>query len=255
MIPIKTADEIQRMRESCLIAATVLDKLVSIVRPGISTYELDQEGKRLIQEAGAESACYQYRVGQLVYPAYTCLSINEEVVHGIASLKRILKEGDNITIDVVIRYKGYIGDNARTVILGQVSSEMEFLVKSTEEALYHGIDFARPGNRVGDISHAIEQFLRKRKLGIVREFVGHGVGLTMHEEPQIPNYGRKGSGGKLFPGMTLAIEPMVTLGSGAIYMAEDGWTAVSRDGKPAAHFEHTVLVTEDLPEILTIPKK
>lgn len=255
MIPIKTPEEIERMRESCRIAATVLDKLVSMVRPGISTYELDQEGKRLILEAGAESACYQYRVGKLTYPAYTCLSINEEVVHGIASLKRVLKEGDNISIDVVVRYNGYIGDNARTVTVGPVSPEMEFLVKSTEEALYHGIDFARPGNRVGDISHAIEQFLRKRKLGIVREFVGHGVGISMHEEPQIPNYGRKGTGGKLLPGMTLAIEPMVTLGSGDIYMAEDGWTAVSRDGKPAAHFEHTVLITEDGPEILTIPKK
>ena len=184
-----------------------------------------------------------------------CLSVNDEVVHGIASPDRTLVEGDNIAIDVVVNYQGFIGDNARTVTIGGVSAEMDFLVKSTEEALYHAIDFARPGNRVGDISYAVQRFVESRRLSVVRDFVGHGVGRSMHEKPEIPNFGRKGKGDKLAPGMTLAIEPMVNLGKAGVKFDADGWTARTQDGKPSAHFEHTVLITEDGPEILTISKK
>lgn len=254
MIPIKTADEIAAMREACAIAATVLDRMCNLVEPGINTYDLDQHGKSLIETFGARSACYNYRVGSRVFPAFTCLSVNDEVVHGIGSMKKVLRDGDNIAVDVVIEYNGFIGDNARTVLVGKGSAEMEFLLKSTEEALYAAIDFARPGKRVGDISHAVEKFIGARKLGIVREFVGHGVGRSMHEEPQIPNFGRRNTGAKLYPGMTLAIEPMVNLGKHPIQIDDDGWTARTRDGKASAHFEHTVLVTEDGPEILTQPK-
>lgn len=255
MIPVKTTEEVEKMRAACQVAATILDELCKMVEPGINTYDIDQQAKKLISDLGAESACYNYRVGSKVFPAYTCLSVNDEVVHGIGSLKTVLAEGDNITVDVVVSYNGYIGDNARTVTIGDVSPEMDFLVKSTSEALYHAIDFAKPGNRVGDISNAVQKFVESRNLSIVREFVGHGLGTSMHEEPQIPNFGKKGSGAKLYPGMTLAIEPMVNLGTAQIKIDSDGWTARTRDGKPAAHFEHTVLITEEGPEILTISKK
>lgn len=254
-LPVKSDEEVQAVREACVIAATVLDRLCGMVAPGVTTYDIDQEGKRLLAGFGAESACFNYQVGSRVYPAYTCLSVNEEVVHGIGKLATVLRDGDNITVDVVVRYHGFIGDNARTLIVGQGSEAMRRLVKTTEEALAIGIARARAGNRVGDISHAIQHFVEKHGYSVVREFVGHGVGRTMHEDPQIPNYGRKKSGAKLYPGMTLAIEPMVMAGRPEITIAEDGWTALARDGQPAAHFEHTVLVTDGDPEILTIPEK
>jgi len=255
MIPIKTEVEIQQMREASRVAANVLDELCELVAPGVTTYELDQQAKKLLDTYGAESACYNYRVGNRVYPAFTCLSVNDEVVHGIGSIQCVLKEGDNITVDVVVSYQGFIGDNARTVGVGNVSAEMDFLVKRLHRMRNIAIDFAKPGNRVGDISHAVQTFVESRNLSIVREFVGHGVGLSMHEEPQIPNFGKKSSGAKLYPGMTLAIEPMVNLGKPQIKIDDDGWTARTIDNKPAAHFEHTVLVTDEGPEILTIPKK
>lgn len=253
MIPIKRGQEIEKMRVASRMAATVLEKMCALVEPGVNTYDLDQAGRKFMEELGCESACYNYpgsRSGS-AYPAYTCISVNEEVVHGIGRLSRVLQAGDNITLDVVVRYDGYLGDNARTLLLEPVTQEMEFLVKTTEEALYYAIDHARAGNRVGDISHAVQRFVESRNLGIVREFVGHGVGRTMHEEPQIPNFGKRGRGALLKPGMTLAIEPMVNMGTPEVVIAEDGWTAVTRDRKPAAHFEHTVLITEDGPQILT----
>lgn len=254
-IPIKNDEEVAAVRAACVVAATVLDELCKMVAPGVSTYEIDQRGKELIASLGAESACYNYRVGSNVYPAYTCLSINDEVVHGIASLSRVLKDGDNITVDVVVRYKGFIGDNARTVIVGEGTPPMRKLLEVTEQALYEGIAQARSGNRIGDISYAVQRFVEKHGYSVVRDFVGHGVGRSMHEEPQIPNFGKKGTGAKMYPGMTLAIEPMVNMGRYPIRMDADGWTARTADGQPAAHFEHTVLVTEDEPEILTILKK
>ncbi len=254
MIPIKTEEEIQKMREACKIAATVLEKLSTYLAPGINTYDLDQIGKQLIESYGAVSTVYNYRIGNRFFPAYTCISVNEEIVHGIGSLKRVLREGDNVTLDVTVTYSGFIGDNARTYLIGQADPQVEKLVRSTETALYQGIDQARPGKRVGDISHAVQKYIETHPFTIVRDFVGHGVGKSMHEEPQIPNFGQPRTGKKLKAGMTLAIEPMVNLGRAEVQMSSDGWTAFTRDGKPSAHFEHTVLITHNGPEILTITK-
>jgi len=218
---------------------------------GMNTYDLDQFGKKKLAEYGAASACYQYKVRDLVFPSHTCLSINEEVVHGIGRLDRQIKDGDVVSVDVCVRYEGMIGDNARTIIMGQANPKDEKLLEVTRNALERGIAQATAGNRVGEISHAIQSYVQKNGFGVVRDFVGHGVGKTMHEEPQIPNYGRRRSGAKLKPGMALAIEPMVNVGTHKIEMQGDGWTASTKDGKRSAHFEHTVLVTDGDPEILT----
>lgn len=254
MIPIKNPEAIRRMRESCAIAATVLAKLKEQVRPGITTYDLDQIGRDLMASLGARSACHGYQLHSRRYPAHTCLSVNEEVVHGIGSLKRILRDGDIISLDVVVEYNGYIGDNATTVPVGVIAPRTAELLKTTEEALYVGIKQAQVGNRIGDISHAVQTFVEARGFSVVREMVGHGVGREMHEEPQIPNFGRKNTGEKIKPGMTLAIEPMVNLGGYRVRTLADGWTVVTSDGSPSAHFEHTVLTTDSGPEILTIPR-
>jgi methionyl aminopeptidase len=254
MIPIKNSDAIKRMRESCAIAATVLSKLKEQVRPGITTYDLDQIGRDLIAGFGARSACYGYQLHSRRYPAYTCLSVNEEVVHGIGSLKRILRDGDIISLDVVLEHNGYVGDNATTVPVGAIAPRTAELLQVTQEALALGIKQAQVGNRIGDISHAVQTFVEAHGFGVVREMVGHGVGREMHEEPQIPNFGRKNSGEKIKPGMTLAIEPMVNLGTYRVKTLSDGWTVVTTDGQPSAHFEHTVLTTDSGPEILTIPR-
>ena len=255
MIPIKNSEAIKRMRESCAIAATILARLKEQVRPGITTYDLDQIGRDLIASFGARSAPYGYTHGSgRPYPAYTCLSVNEEVVHGIGSLKRILRDGDIISVDVTIEYNGYIGDNAVTVPVGAIAPRTAELLKVTEEALALGISQAISGNRIGDISHAVQTYVEARGFSIVREMVGHGVGRAMHEEPQIPNFGRRNTLEKIKAGMTLAIEPMVNLGRHEVRTLSDGWTVVTRDGSPSAHFEHTVLTTDSGPEILTIPR-
>jgi methionyl aminopeptidase len=254
MIPLKNPEAIARMRESCAIAATVLARLKAQVRPGITTYDLDQIGRDLIASFGARSACHGYQLHSRRYPAYTCLSVNEEVVHGIGSLRRILRDGDIIALDVVVEYNGYIGDNALTVPVGTIAPRTAELLKVTEEALHLGISRAVVGNRIGDISHAVQTFVESHGFGVVREMVGHGVGRAMHEEPQIPNFGRRNTGEKIRPGMTLAIEPMVNLGGHAVRTLSDGWTVVTSDGTPSAHFEHTVLTTDSGPEILTIPR-
>lgn len=252
-IPIKNAEGIRRMREACTIAATVLAKMKEQVRPGITTYDLDQIGRDLIASFGARSACYGYKLHASSYPAHTCISVNEEVVHGIGSLKRILRLGDIVSLDVVVEYNGYIGDNATTVPVGPIAPRVAELLKISEEALRLGIAQAVVGNRIGDISHAIQTHVERAGFSVVREMVGHGVGRSMHEEPQIPNFGRKNSGEKIKPGMTLAIEPMVNLGRYAVRTLNDHWTVVTADGTPSAHFEHTVLTTDSGPEILTIP--
>jgi len=251
---IRSDEEIQSIREACQIAATVLKRLVDTVEEGMTTYDLDQLGRKAIEELGAESACFNYKAGEHVFPAHTCLSVNEEIVHGIGSIRRIIQPGDVVSIDVVVRYRGFIGDNATTVLIEPVADENANLIAATRESLYYAISFARAGNRVGDISNAVERFIKRHNYGIVRDFVGHGVGKTMHEPPQIPNFGRRGSGALLKPGMCLAIEPMINLGTGKVDMLDDGWTAVTRDRKPSAHFEHTVLITNGEPEILTIPQ-
>ena len=256
MIPIKNPEGIKRMREACAVAATVLARLKEQVRPGITTYDLDQIGRDLIASFGARSACHGYQLHSRRYPAYTCLSVNEEVVHGIGSLKRILRDGDVISLDVVIEYNGYVGDNALTVPVGTIAPQTAELLKVTEEALALAVQQAQVGNRIGDISQAVQTFVEGHGFSVVREMVGHGVGREMHEEPQIPNFldRPKKRTEEIKPGMTLAIEPMVNLGSYRVKTLSDGWTIVTADGQPSAHFEHTVLTTESGPEILTIPR-
>lgn len=246
-------DDLKDLRAACSIAADVLARLCDAVAPGVTTYDLDQLGRQLIEERGAESACFNYRSGRKVFPSHTCLSVNNEVVHGIGSLNRTLADGDVISVDVCVRYLGWIGDNARTVPVGSPAEPMMRLLQVTEAALATGIAQARAGNHVGKISNSIQRVVEGAGFSVVREFVGHGVGRTMHEDPQIPNYGDRRAGPKLRRGMALAIEPMVNLGGGDIRILSDGWTAVTLDGQPSAHFEHTVLVTDGDPEILTVP--
>lgn len=253
-IPIKNDRAVAQMREACAIASTVLYKLRDSVGPGITTYDLDQIGRELIAGLGARSACYGYQLGSRRFPAYTCLSVNEEVVHGIGSMKRVLQDGDIIALDVVVEYQGYIGDNAMTVPVGSTTESRAKLLRVTEEALRLGIAQATVGNRIGDISHAVQTYVEKHGFGVVRDMVGHGVGTSMHEEPQIPNFGRRGKGELIKPGMTLAIEPMVNAGSWRTHTLADGWSIVTADGKDSAHFEHTVLTTERGPEVLTLPR-
>ena len=255
-VPIKTDEDISKMREVGQAAALVLDRMVNCVQPGVNTYDLDQMAYRFMKELGVQSACFNYAVRSKRYPSYTCISINEEVVHGIGRLDRVLCRGDCVSLDVVVRYQGFVGDNARTVLIEPASTEVAHLVQSTEAALYHGIKVAaKPGKRVGDISYAIQSFVERRRLSVVRDFVGHGIGRSMHEPPQIPNFGLRGTGPRLKSGMTLAIEPMVNMGSYPVDITADGWTVVTRDGKPSAHFEHTVLIQPHGAEILTKLKK
>jgi methionyl aminopeptidase len=253
-IPIKNKDGIAKMREACAIAATVLEQLKPLVRAGITTQDLEEAGRDWIARLGARSACYGYQHGSRRYPAHTCISVNDEVVHGIPSFKRILREGDIVSLDIVVWNDGYVGDNAFTVPVGPVSSAVEKLLRVSREALDLGIKQAQVGNRIGDISHAIQHYCEAHGFSLVRDMVGHGVGVSMHEPPEIPNFGRKGSGDKIKAGMTLAIEPMVNLGHHKTKTLSDGWTVVAADGSPSAHFEHTVLTTDRGPEILTLPR-
>ena len=253
-IPIKNKDGIARMREACAIAATVLDQLKPLVRPGITTQDLEEAGRDLIARLGARSACYGYQHGSRRYPAHTCISVNDEVVHGIPSFRRVLRDGDIVSLDIVVWHEGYVGDNAFTVPVGQVSPVQEKLLRVSREALDLGIRQAVSGNRIGDISAAIQQYVESHGFSVVRDMVGHGVGVSMHEPPEIPNFGRRGTGDRIKPGMTLAIEPMVNAGGYKTKTLSDGWTVVTADGSASAHFEHTVLTTERGPEILTIPR-
>jgi len=242
------------MRLAGRSAATVLDRLCKIVKPGMSTFELDEAGGELMKERGVKSACKGYRSGHRVFPSYTCLSVNEEVVHGIGVEDRILKEGDVISVDVCIREDGVIGDNCRTVPVGVVSPDVERLLKVTEESLYLGLSQAVHKNKIGDVSHAVQSHVEKAGFAVITNFVGHGVGRSLHEDPQIPNFGKPGTGSKFKKGMAICIEPMVNTKNAQIRMAKDGWTALAVDGLPSAHFEHTLLVDEGRPEILTIPE-
>jgi methionyl aminopeptidase len=253
-IPIKNKDGIARMREACAIAATVLDRLKPLVRPGITTQDLEEAGRDLIAKFGARSACYGYQHGSRRYPAHTCISVNDEVVHGIPSFRRVLREGDIVSLDIVVWYAGYVGDNASTLPVGVVRPEIQKLLQVTQQALEIGIRAAAVGNRIGDISSAIQGHVESYGFSVVRDMVGHGVGVSMHEPPEIPNFGRKGTGDRIKPGMTLAIEPMVNLGAYKTKTLSDGWTIVTADTTPSAHFEHTVLTTERGPEVLTIPR-
>jgi methionyl aminopeptidase len=253
-IPLKNKEGIARMREACAIAASVLEQLKPLVSPGITTQDLEEAGRDWIARLGARSACYGYQHGSRRYPAHTCISVNDEVVHGIPSFRRVLRDGDIVSLDIVVWYNGYVGDNAFTVPVGTISPALTKLLRVSREALDLGIRQAQVGNRIGDISSAIQTYVESNGFSVVRDMVGHGVGVAMHEPPEIPNFGRKGTGERIKPGMTLAIEPMVNLGGPKTKMLSDGWTCVSADGSPSAHFEHTVLTTEAGPEILTIPR-
>ena len=203
---------------------------------------------------GARSACFGYQHGSRRYPAHTCISVNDEVVHGIPSFRRILREGDIVSLDIVVWYEGYVGDNAFTVPVGPISVPVAKLLRVSREALDLGIRQAVVGNRIGDISSAIQQYVESNGFSVVRDMVGHGVGISMHEPPEIPNFGKRGTGDKIKPGMTLAIEPMVNAGGYKTKTLSDGWTIVTADGAPSAHYEQTVLTTERGPEILTVPR-
>lgn len=253
-IPIKTKEGIAKMREACAIAATVLEQLKPLVRPGITTQDLEEAGRTWITRLGARSACYGYQHSGRRYPAHTCISVNDEVVHGIPSFRRVLRDGDIVSLDIVVWHDGYIGDNAFTVPVGKVSAANEKLLRVSREALDFGVKQAVVGNRIGDISHAIQQYVEANGFSVVRDMVGHGVGVAMHEPPEIPNFGKRGTGDRIKPGMTLAIEPMVNAGLYKTKTLADGWTIVTADGSASAHFEHTVLTTERGPEVLTVPR-
>jgi len=253
-IPIKDKVAIAKMREAGAIAAAVLENLKPLVRPGITTQDLEEAGREMIARLGARSADYGYELAGRRYPAHTCISVNEEVVHGIPSLRRVLRDGDIVSLDITIVYNGYIGDNAATVPVGTITPQLEKLIRVTREALDLGIRQATVGNRIGDISAAIQTFVEGHGFSVVRDLVGHGVGVRMHEPPEVPNFGRRGTGREIRPGMTFAIEPMVNVGTYKVKTLSDGWTVVTVDGAPSAHFEHTVLTTERGPEILTLPR-
>ena len=250
MIPIKSAREVEKMRQACRTASDILDRVGELVRPGISTKEVDEAAAVFMQEAKVKSAFLGYRLGHRVFPGNICISLNDEVVHGIASQRRI-QYGDIVKLDIGVIENGWVGDTATTVPVGIVEERIDQLLRVTENALERAIRIAREGTRLGDICAEIEDEARRNRFSVVREFVGHGVGRKLHEEPQIPNYGKRGSGPRLKAGMTLAIEPMVNLGTAGVRLLDDGWTVVTADGLPSAHFEHTVLITKDEPEILT----
>ena len=247
MIVCRSAAELDRLRAAGRLVGEVLTALASKVAPGVTTAELDEIAEKLITDAGATPAFKGYHG----YPATICASINEEVIHGIPSGQRVLQEGDILAIDVGASLDGYYGDSAVTLPVGRVSEEAATLLRVTEEALYKAIERARPGSRVSDIGHAVQQHVEAYGFSVVREFVGHGIGQRMHEEPQVPNYGEPGRGPRLAEGMVLAIEPMVNAGKPAVKVLSDGWTAVTRDKSLSAHFEHTVAVTAEGARILT----
>jgi methionyl aminopeptidase len=242
----KSPAEIEKMRASNGLVADVLAHLKTLVVPGVTTLELDTEAETLVRAAGAEPAFKGYRG----FPSTLCVSVNEEVVHGIPSARK-LAEGDIISIDMGVRLNGFFGDSAVTLPVGRISPEAARLLRVTEESLEKAIAQVRVGGRVSDIGHAIQQHVEAHGFSIVRQFVGHGIGASLHEEPQIANYGAPGRGPRLAEGMTLAIEPMVNMGREAVKVLSDGWTAVTKDGSLSAHFEHTVAVSKDGPLVLT----
>jgi len=246
MITIKNEKEIELLRKAGEIVGETHHYLEKFIKPGITTAELDKLAYDFIISKGATPSCLGYEG----YPATLCTSVNEVVVHGIPGPRK-LKDGDIITIDIVACYKGYHGDSAWTYAVGNIDKPKQYMMEHTEKALYEGLKMVKPGNRVGDISHAIERYANKYHMGVVRELVGHGVGTDMHEDPEVPNYGKEHTGPELKEGMVIAIEPMLTYGSRHIYLLDDDWTIVTADGKPSAHYEHTVVVTKDGYEILT----
>ena len=247
MIIIKNSEQIALMKEAGRITAEALLVARDLVRPGISTKEIDTKMHAFILKCGATPSFLGYGG----FPGSACISVNDEVIHGIPSEKKILKEGDIVKIDVGARYRGYNGDSARTFPVGKVSDEALRLISVTEQSFYEAMKVAKAGNRIGDIGHAVESFVISNGFSVVKTYTGHGVGADLHEEPEIPNYGRPGRGARLYPGMTLAIEPMVNVGTENVKVLRDGWTVVTADGKLSAHYENSIAITESDPILLT----
>lgn len=248
MIVLKTVRELALMEEACRISAGALKAAGEAVKPGVTTEEIDRIAEAYIRSHGAEPNFKGYNG----YPATACISINNEVIHGIPSKKRVINEGDIVSIDLGAKYEGYHGDNAATFAAGEISEEAKKLLEVTEQSLYRGIAAAIAGNRIGDISNAVQSFVEANGYSVVRDYVGHGIGTSLHEAPEVPNYGRAKHGIRLVPGMTLAIEPMVNEGTFGVDVLPDGWTVLTKDGSLSAHFEHTVAITADGPKILTV---
>lgn len=249
MIVLKTARELKFMRAAGRISQRALRLAGEAVEPGVTTQEIDNIVRKYIEEQGATPSFLGYGG----FPASACISVNNVVIHGIPSKKCVLKQGDIVSIDVGAFFEGFHGDNAWTFACGDVSKEASALMKATEESLFEGIKHAVAGARVGDIGHAVQEYVELRSYSVVRDFVGHGVGAKLHEDPSVPNYGTPGRGVRLLPGMAIAIEPMVNMGSHEVKVLDDEWTTVTVDGKLSAHFEHTVAITPDGPVILTLP--
>lgn len=248
MVVLKTSRELSKMREAGRISANALKLAGQAVEPGVSTLEIDRVVRKYIEEQGAKPSFLGYGG----FPGSACVSINEEVVHGIPKKNRILKSGDIVSIDVGAFFDGFHGDNAWTFACGDISAEVQGLLDATKESLFEGIKQAVAGNRIGDIGSAVQKYVEARNYSVVRDYVGHGVGAKLHEDPSVPNFGTPGRGVRLLPGMTIAIEPMINLGTHKVRVLDDDWTAVTADGKPSAHFEHSVAITADGPVILTI---
>ena len=247
MIVLKSSRELELMKEACQISAEALMVAGEAVKPGVSTKEIDEIAYKFIKKCGATPNFLNYGG----FPATACISINDEVIHGIPKKDRIIQEGDIVSIDLGACKNGYNGDNAATFAAGTCSAEAKRLMDTTRESLYKAIEQAVPGNRIGDISNAVQTYCEERGYGVVRDYVGHGVGTKLHEEPSVPNFGHAGRGIRLLPGMTLAIEPMINLGTYKVKQLSDGWTVKTADGKLSAHFEHTVAITSNGPIILT----
>ena len=247
MIVLKTTRELELMKEACRISAGALRVAGEAVRPGISTAEIDRIAYEYIKSQGAEPN-FLHLYG---FPATACISVNDEVIHGIPSKKRILREGDIVSIDLGAKKHGYNGDNAATFACGEISAEAQRLIDVTRESLYEAIKLAVPGGKIGDIGSCVQRYCEERGFSVVREYTGHGVGKELHEDPAVPNYGTAGRGVRLLPGMTIAIEPMINQGTKNVKRLSDGWTVKTADGKLSAHFENTVAVTKDGPVILT----
>jgi methionyl aminopeptidase len=250
MIPIKTVSEIEKMRAACRLASRILEEVSSLLTPGVTTREIDQAAGKLMADAGCRSAFLGYKK----FPGQICISLNDEVVHGIGGSRRV-QYGDIVKLDIGVILDGFVGDTAATVPVGIIHGDVQRLLEVAENALYLGIEKARDGRRLSEVCAAIQDEVENHGFSVVREFVGHGVGRRLHEEPQIPNYRTSGVNAKLRAGMTLAIEPMVNLGNAAVRLLQDDWTVVTADHSPSAHFEHTVLVTKGEPEILTWREK
>ena len=249
MIVLKTSRELALMKEACRISAGALKVAGEAVRPGISTWEIDKIAYDYIKSQGAEPNF----LGLYGFPATACISINDEVIHGIPDKKRLLKSGDIVSIDLGAKISGYNGDNAATFACGEISEEAKRLMDTTRESLYEAIKMAVPGGKLGDVASAVQTYCESRGYSVVREYTGHGIGKELHEDPSVPNYGTAGRGVRLLPGMTIAIEPMINQGTAKIKVLPDGWTVKTQDSKLSAHFEHTVAITKDGPVILTRP--